>query len=162
MSRRSVGAAGGAAAALALATGTIAAWEGRKLDPYYDIAHVLTVCEGITKNVQNRRYTNAECDALLKENVAEHGQPVLKILPADAPVEVAAAHVSLAYNIGVTAYLGSSAARFARAGDYPHACQAIGAWNKVKLWPSGKLVVSRGLDNRRKDEMALCARGLLR
>lgn len=157
-----IGATGGAAAALTLATGVIAHSEGKRNDPYWDIARVRTVCYGETANVQERRYSDAECDALLANSVQKHGEPVLKIMPADAPVEVAASHVSLAYNIGVTAYLGSSAARYAKAGDYGRACQAIGAWNKVRQWPSGKLVVSKGLQNRRADEMALCIRGLLR
>ena len=160
MAKRTVGAAGGAAAALALATVTIGAWEGLSLTPYWDIAHVRSYCRGETANVEERRYTVEECDALLHRSVAKHGAPVIACTPPETPIEVEAAFVSLAYNIGPTAFCSSSAARFARAGQWWSACNAIGAWNKVRLWPSGKLVVSKGLSNRRAAEMALCRQGL--
>jgi lysozyme len=148
-------AGGGAAAVLALATPLIMAWEGLRLDPYRDVAGIATVCWGET-NVPMRRYTRAECDAMLAKSIEKHASPVLACLPDHAPLEVKAAFVSFGYNVGTSAACSSTAARRVREGRYPEACNALMAWVNA----GGRRV--QGLVNRRAAERELCLQGTLR
>ena len=148
---------GGSAAALLIATPFIAGWEGKSNDPYKDIVGVKTVCYGETR-VEMRRYTDAECEAMLKEAVEEFMEPVLKLTPilADRPYELAAA-TSLAYNIGIANYKISSVRTQFNKGNFKQACENFKLWNKARR--AGRLVVVKGLVNRRADERKLCLQG---
>lgn len=150
---------GGSAAALLLAVPFIAGWEGKSNDPYKDIVGVTTVCYGETR-VPMRRYTDEECKAMLKEAVKGFMEPVLDLTPtlADRPYELAAA-TSLAYNIGLQNYKISTVRKKFLSMDFKGACNGFGAWNKARR--GGRLVVVKGLDNRRKDETKLCLKGSL-
>lgn len=63
--------------------------------------------------------------------------------------------VSLAYNIGASAFCGSSVVRALNAGDVEGAADAFRAWNKVRDPDTGALVVSAGLVKRREQEREL-------
>ena len=143
---------GGGAAALL--TGTVAMWEGKSNDPYKDIVGVWTVCYGETR-VAMRPYSNAECEEMLAEGLADFAEPVLERNPElkDRPNQLVAA-TSLSYNIGVSAYRRSTVARRFSAGDWKGGCNAILMWNKA----GGKVV--RGLTRRRQYEREICMRGL--
>lgn len=60
------------------------------------------------------------------------------------------AYVSLAYNIGPTAFCRSTLVGKLNAGDYAGACQQILVWDKFKGKPL------RGLTSRRQQEYAQC------
>ena len=60
------------------------------------------------------------------------------------------ASVSLAYNIGVKAFCGSTVARRFNAEDYAGACAGFSAWNKQ----AGRVLP--GLVKRRAEERAIC------
>lgn len=60
------------------------------------------------------------------------------------------AYVSLAYNIGPSAFCGSGLVKKLNAGDYSGACEGILAWDKFKGKPLP------GLTKRRQDEYKLC------
>lgn len=147
---------GGAAAAIALTTtALIAPWEGKRNDPYLDIVKVPTVCYGETR-VQMRRYTDAECMAMLQKAVGQDFAPeVFKCVPMlrDRPYPAAAA-ISLSYNIGTRGFCKSTAARLFNAGDVAGGCQAMTRFNRA----GGKVV--KGLVNRRTAEYRLCMREL--
>lgn len=145
------------AAAVALAGPMVSKWEGRRNDPYLDIAKVWTVCDGETA-VPMRHYSDRECDAMREASLRRYGGPILECLPPGAPLEVKAAFVSFGYNVGVTAACNSSAAGKARAWDYRGACDGLLAWNKARV--NGQLRFVQGLANRRADERALCLKGL--
>lgn len=150
---------GGAGAALLLAIPFIGGWEGKSNDPYKDIVGVTTVCYGETR-VKMRRYTDEECTEMLTKAVQkDFMEPVAKMTPpiANEPYQLAAA-TSLAYNIGLGAYQKSTVRKKFLVGDFVGACKSFQSWNKVRRL--GKLVVSRGLDNRRKDEIKLCLTNL--
>jgi lysozyme len=149
--------AGGVAAACALALPLVAVWEGLRTEPYLDLVKRPTVCFGET-NVEMRRYTRPECEAMLQKSLAKYAEPVLDCIPSDAPLSVKAAMTSLAYNAGSRAVCGSTAARRANALDYRGACDALMAWNKARV--NGKLVPVKGLTNRRAAERELCLKGL--
>ncbi len=61
-----------------------------------------------------------------------------------------AAFVSLAYNIGVKAFCGSTLVMKLNVGDYAGACAEISKWDKFK----GRALL--GLTRRRTEERAIC------
>ena len=142
------------AGAVAIATPFVAGWEGRRNDPYTDLAGYRTVCYGETR-VEMRRYSDAECLAMLNKAVEEFANQVLQCTPILAyhPYQLAAAS-SLAYNIGIGAYCRSTAAKLFNSGDLRSGCNQFARWRKA-----GGVVV-QGLVNRRKAEMELCLQGL--
>lgn len=147
--------AGVTAAALIAALALIKPWEGRKNHAYRDIVGVVTICEGVTQGVRMGDYkTDAECDALLRETVAKHAAPIVRCLTRPIPDASMGAFISLAYNIGPSAFCRSSVARKANAGDLRGACDAMLAWNRA----GGRVV--RGLVNRRNAERTVCLRGV--
>lgn len=144
----------GGAAALAIAVGLIAPWEGKKNDPYKDIVGVWTVCYGETR-VQMRTYTDQECLQMLNKATAEFQAGVVKCVPglATRPYQLGAS-TSLAYNIGTAAFCRSTAARKFNAGDWEGGCNAFRMWRFA-----GDREV-RGLVNRRNAEVRVCLTGL--
>lgn len=116
------------ASAVAGLIGVVAQWEGKSNDPYRDIVNVMTVCHGETR-VPMRRYSDAECEEMLAEGLADFAGPVLKRNPelrGHDPQLIAA--ISLAYNIGSAAYNRSTVARRFSAGDWKGACDAFLMW----------------------------------
>lgn len=142
------------ACAAALMTGTVATWEGKSNDPYRDIVAVETVCYGETR-VAMRRYSDAECEEMLAEALGQFATGVIERNPElrERPHQLAAA-TSLAYNIGLSAYRRSTAARRFTQGRWRDGCNAILLWNKA----GGRVV--RGLVRRREAERRLCLEGL--
>lgn len=156
-------AAGMSAATVAALIGTAIAvdpelvtrWEGRSLDPYQDIVGVWTVCYGETRGIERRRHTEAECRAMLDTaKYRDFGPAVIKCTPgiANRP-PVLLASISLAYNIGTSAYCRSTVARRFNAGDIRGGCEAFLMWR----FAGGREV--RGLLNRRRDEQRICLQG---
>ena len=143
------------AAMLALATPFVGQWEGKRNDPYRDIVGVLTVCYGETRGIENRRYTDAECEAMLEDGLSDFGEAVVARNPElrQYPEQWAAA-TSLSYNIGKGAYARSTVAKRFEAGRWRSACDNFLAWK----YAGGKVV--QGLVNRRNDERKLCLTNL--
>lgn len=136
---------------------TIPEDEGTRYKAYRDIVGVWTICQGDTKNVRPGMIETREgCERRLEQQLIAHAGPVLKCTPwlagegRDYP---RAAAVSLAYNIGTSAYCRSTAARRFNAGDWRGGCDAFLRWTKA----GGKEV--RGLRLRRERERALCLTG---
>lgn len=134
-----------------VAGGLLAKWEGTKTVPYKDIVGKWTVCTGETR-VKMQTYTLAECRVFLHTAIrSDYGKGVLACTPQiAATVYQLGAAISVAYNIGVSGWCGSSMAKQFKSGDWYAACNAMALWNKA-----GKVVVT-GLINRRNDEMRAC------
>jgi len=144
------------APAAALLLGIVPAFEGMRNDPYLDVVHVRTVCFGHTgADIRNRRYSDAECRAMLEKDLARHAAPVLACTPElrGKPYQTAAA-VSFAYNAGTTAWCTSRMARDFRMGRDREACAGLSKW----VHAGGRRV--EGLVRRRATERAVCERGL--
>lgn len=150
-SRRGLAAIVGTMAAAALLLFT-PVQEGRVLKTYRDIGGVFTYCDGAIENAQwGKTYTPAECDAQLDRDLERHAAGVAKCVPMDhLTVGQRVAFVDVTYNIGITAFCGSSMARRANTGDMVGACNALLLWNKV----AGREVA--GLTKRRQRERELC------
>jgi lysozyme len=141
---------------VAILVPTVQQWEGREHVPYRDLVNVWTVCDGDTKGVvPGRRETDAQCDARLERQLIAHAKPVLECVPSltRRPNQLAAS-VSLAYNIGPSAFCRSTVARRFNAGRWRDGCDAFLMWNKA----GGRVI--RGLTNRRQAEREICLRGL--
>ena len=159
----------GGAAGLALLTAAgayVSSWEGRRYVPYYDVGNVLTVCDGHTGPdiIKGKRYSDAECDAILHKDLIKHEAGLLACAPEmlKVPDETYIAINSWAFNIGTGAACNSTLIKkHIRAGDIRGACNQLSRWVYVK----GEVV--RGLQNRRVNgspermsERALCLAGL--
>lgn len=125
-------------------------WEGRSLRAYLDrIAEpdVWTICDGDTTNVKpGMAETPAGCDKRLATKIVRDYRPKLvACVPnwSKAPLGWRAMMDSLAWNIGIGAACGSTAARLGRAGRWLESCSAATAFNRA----GGRMVV--GLANRR-------------
>lgn len=144
-----------AAAVIAIAAIFVGPWEGRELKPYRDIVGVWTVCEGHTGAdiVKDKVYTNAECDALLRTDVAKAYAHVARCIPQDLPVKTLAALTSAAFNLGQQVVCGSTLQKHAKAHRIAQTCLELLRWNRA----GGKVV--RGLVRRRDAEYKLCMEG---
>jgi len=145
----------GAAAVLgagAWAAALIMKWEGLRHAPYRDAVGVLTVCYGHTGQdiIEGKRYTQAECAALLEADMAIARSHVNRCLPMPKPAHIEAALTSATFNIGPRVVCGSTLQRKARANDWPGACAELERWK----YAHGREL--RGLVLRRTDERALC------
>lgn len=147
--------------ALDIAVPLIGKWEGLRTQAYLDIVGVPTICYGSTRGVSlGMVKTKAECDALLREEVAEYRDGWLDYVTDEAqdrwlPAKRDAAYTSLAYNVGIRAAGRSTATRRLNAGNIRGGCTAIGWWNRA-----GNRVI-RGLVNRRTEETELCMDGVV-
>lgn len=115
------------------------------LHAYLDIVGVPTACDGLTSvegpNGTRRRitmkdsFTEEQCATMLEAELVRHAVPVMKCTPGlslSIPGRDHArfAAVSMAYNIGVGGWCGSSAARHMNAGRVRAACDAFLPWDK--------------------------------
>ena len=140
--------------------GGAALWEGVSYKPYKDIVGINTVCYGETSNVQNRLYSQKECSQMLTIRLQEFGTGVYKCITQPMTQHQYDAFTLMAYNVGITGFCNSSAARYFNRGQIVQACNAIaftpsGAPNWA--YAGGKFV--KGLHNRRLYERQMCLGG---
>lgn len=152
-------AAGMAIAVSAAGVMFIGDWEGKRNEPYRDIAGVWTVCYGSTGAhvLRDGVRSDAECVSLLDEDLDRFEAAVNRCTPAPKSQPQFDALVSLSFNIGETAYCNSTLARKFNAGDEYGAADQFLVWNKARV--NGVLVTVRGLTNRRQAERTLFLSG---
>ncbi|EDK4012688.1 lysozyme, partial [Salmonella enterica subsp. enterica] len=104
--------------------------EGRRHEPYRDVAGVLTVCDGHTGKdiVPGKHYTDAECDALLNKDLALVAVRIDPLIKASIPNSERAALYSFAYNVGVGAFARSTLLKKLNTGDQAGACNELKRW----------------------------------
>ena len=127
-------------------------FENCRLEAYWDAdGKVWTIGWGDTGPdvVKGLRITQAEADQRLQRRLAREFVPgVLKALTRPASQAQLDAMVDLAYNIGVSAFQGSTLVRLFNAGDQAGAAEQFPRWNK-----SGSKVLL-GLRRRRAADRA--------
>jgi lysozyme len=148
---------GAVLAAAAVAVPKIADLEGKRNVGYQDPApgKYETICFGhMQPGVLGKTYTDQQCADLLAQDAVKNGLAIANCLPAELPLETRAAFISAAFNIGTGNFCTSSMSRKALAGDLPGACASLSLWIKAgsKELP--------GLVRRRREERALCEKGL--
>lgn len=148
----------GGGALLAAAVAFTSAGEGRRYVAYRDSGGVLTVCDGHTGAdiIAGKRYSDAECDAILKVDILAHERRMLDCAPelATVPPKTYIALNDWAFNVGTGAACKSSLIASVKAGNLAGACRKLSDWVYVKH------VYVKGLANRRVSERALCLEGL--
>lgn len=145
-----------AIATMVLAASTlvgIAVHEGYKDEAYIPVVgDVPTLGFGSTGNVRmgDRTTPVRSLVRLLDEIDSVYAQGVRKCVSVPLHQYEFGAFVSLAYNIGVGAFCGSTLVKKLNAEDYSGACAEIDRWNRQ----GGKVL--RGLVNRRAEERKIC------
>ncbi|ECT1022353.1 lysozyme [Salmonella enterica] len=126
--------------------------EGRRYEPYRDVAGVLTVCDGHTGKdiVPGKHYTDAECDTLLNQDLASVKAQVDPLIKISIPESERAALYSFAYNVGTGAFAKSTLLKKLNAGDQAGAC------NELKRWTYAGGKQRKGLVTRREIEREVC------
>lgn len=130
-------------------------WEGLRLEAYQCSAHRWTIGFGHTKGVeQGDRISRAEAERMLTEDLAIFARGVSSSVKAPLSQNQFDALVSLAFNIGVAAFSGSTlVAKLNRTPpDYDGASNEFARWRNVDGKPD------KGLERRRLDERALFLR----
>ena len=142
-------------AALVLSASTlvgIALNEGYRDEAYTPVpGDVATIGFGKTKGVKAGDKTTPQralVDLLADAN--SHSEGIKKCIRVPLYTWEFSAYSSLAYNIGVGAFCGSTLVKKLNAEDYAGACEAIKAWDKFKGKPL------RGLTKRRQQEYQTC------
>lgn len=142
-------------AGLVLSAGTlvsIALHEGYRPEAYTPVpGDVPTIGFGTTEGVKTGDRISVE-RALVKlmADASKFEQAVKECAPVPMYQHEFDAYVSLTYNIGATAFCGSTLAKKLNSGDYLGACKEILRWDKFK----GKALP--GLTKRRNEEYAKC------
>ena len=132
----------------------IAKWEGCKLSAYRDVVGIPTIGYGRTTNVNMGDVcTQEQADAWLAEEVEQFKRGVRGAVLVPLNDNQLAACTSLAYNIGLAAFRGSTLLRKLNDGDYQGAADQFLVWNKA----GGRVV--QGLVNRRAAERDLFLKG---
>ena len=153
--RKTKVATGTFAAALAIGSPFVADWEGIRLNTYYDVIGVATICYGHTKTAsQVRSRTLDECNELLDVELGEYMEAVDKYATVPMAPETHAALSSFAFNVGVGAFRKSTLLRKLNAGDTEAACNELLRWK----FAGGRVI--RGLLRRRHAERELCLAGI--
>lgn len=134
----------------------VASWEGYSEAAYLCPAGVWTIGYGHTHGVKaGDRITPQAAKDLLAADLVSYGVQV-GLAIAGAPStdqQEFDSMVSLAFNIGVAGFAGSSVCRLHKAGDKAGAARSFGLWNKAVI--GGVLQPVLGLTRRRAAETSL-------
>jgi lysozyme len=135
-----------------IATPLIQHYEAFRADAYLCPAGVWTIGWGSTGSDIKRgmRWTRAQADARFAADLQRFGDAVMQRVRIPLQAHEQAALVSLAYNIGVANFSGSTLLRKLNGGERDGAAAQFAVWNKARV--NGKLVVLRGLVTRRAHE----------
>lgn len=132
--------------------------EGLRLVAYLDSVGVWTIGYGDTGPdvVKGLVITKAQAEERLRKRLREFEGYVNRMVKVKLTQNQFDALVSLVYNIGPTNFSTSTLLRKLNASDYLGAADQFPVWNKGRV--EGKLVVIKGLTNRRKSERELFLR----
>lgn len=129
--------------------------EGVRYTPYLDVVGVPTVCWGHTgPDVKmGKRYSKQECENLLETDLQYVARQIDPFIRSDIPEAMRGALYSFTYNVGVSAFRGSTLLRMLNKGDSAGACDQLRRWTYAggKQW--------KGLVTRREIEREVCMWG---
>ncbi|MHC2087221.1 lysozyme [Methylobacterium sp. CM6244] len=107
--------------------------EGVRLKAYLDSVGVPTIGYGHIKGVKlGHVITQAQADAFFLEDLASHALPILSCIKVPVADHERDALISIAFNIGVGGFKGSTFLRLLNAGDRKGCATAIMSWTKNK------------------------------
>ncbi len=128
--------------------------EGLRLHAYLDPVGIPSIGYGHTPAKMGQTITQAQADQILLADI-KHAADAVDVATRDVSTtdNQFSAMISLAFNIGVGAFRGSTVLRQHRAMAYQEAGDAFLRWNKGHI--DGGLVAIPGLTRRRTQERAL-------
>ena len=142
------------------ALAAIAGYEGYRSTAYIPVpGDVPTIGHGTTRYEDGSavkmgdRVTPERAQVLLRNDASTFERAVKRCAPVPMHQHEYDAFVSLAYNIGESAFCKSTLVRKLNAGDYAGACREILKWDKFRGQPL------RGLTMRRQAEYQQCTGG---
>lgn len=128
--------------------------EGLRLHAYQDSAGVWTIGHGHTGNVQpGQHISEAEAEQLLRDDLAQAEAAVNNGVRVPVTQEQYDAMVSLAFNIGGSAFGKSTLLQKLNEGDIHEAANEFLRWDKITV--NGAKEVLPGLTSRRRAERAM-------
>lgn len=131
------------------ATAIIKPWEGLRLQGYADPIGIPTDCWGNTKGAKVGVWrTIQQCESLLDAEVKGVADGLSRCIVKPVNRNQAAALISWAYNVGVSAACNSTLVKKLNAGL--EFCSELSKW----VYAGGKRWA--GLENRRRAERAMC------
>ncbi len=105
--------------------------EGVRLKAYLDSVGVWTIGYGHTKGVKKGDViTQAQADAFLEQDIDSHAKPILDAVKVPLAEHEADALVSVAFNIGVGGFKGSTFLKRLNEGNRASCAANIMLWNK--------------------------------
>lgn len=107
----------------------------------------------IARSIYPNGISRDEAELLIAADLVRFENVVRSVARADCTQDQFDAMCALCFNIGPANFIGSSIARFHKAGMDPEAADAFLKWNKARV--GGRLVELKGLTHRRQDERAL-------
>ena len=150
----------GDAAVFPLCMPLIQGFEGFRAAPYKDSAGIPTIGYGTilypsgkAVSMNDAPVSQAQANDFLAYQMGLKSKAIAPLLQKPATLHQAAAMLSLAYNIGSTAFQSSTVLKRFNSGDLHAAADAFLLWDKATV--DGKLVVVQGLLNRRQQERTL-------
>ena len=133
--------------------------EGEVLGTYVDPVGILTACYGQTgTEIQaGQKYSRDECMAMLADDLATRDRQMRSLVTVELSPGEHAAYLSLAYNIGINNFKGSTLIKHLNNDRRHDACQQIMRW----VFAGGKDCRIRssncyGIVVRREQELAMC------
>lgn len=139
-------------AVLGIAAPLVQHFEGTVDHTYRDPIGIKTACTGhVDATLQmGQTFTPEQCGEMLGADLSIAAHGVQDCIKVETSVNELAAYTSFAFNVGVTAFCDSTAARKLNAGDHRGACAELSKWTLA----GGKSLP--GLVRRRAAERSLC------
>ena len=155
-------------AAVALATPLVMKWEGLRVSSYQDHIGVWTICYGHTgPDVgPGLKASGAQCQRWLEQDLAEAYDVTMACVPGEVPRSVRAAFTSFAFNVGPGRTGVKDGMCRLKSGRIPshvvllNTGQYAAACDRLLLWANAGGAPSKGVMNRRLDEVSTCKKDL--
>ena len=143
--------AGAAAIAVAIAGYSVQHFEGTRYIAYRDVAGVYTICEGHTLGVKpGDTATPQQCEAFRSDDVAAANDAIDRCVKVPLSIGERAAYIDFVFNVGPSAFCGSTLVKKLNSGQHVAACDELLRWT----FAGGKQLP--GLVTRRQAEHKLC------
>lgn len=128
--------------------------EGLRLKSYQDQAGVWTIGYGHTSPMitEGMKITKATAENYLKSDVRRFEDAITEAVRVGLSQHRFDTLVSFAFNVGVSAFKGSTLVRELNRGNYENVPHQLMRWNKITV--NGVKQVNKGLINRRSSEVS--------
>lgn len=142
---------GAVAAAIAIASLAVSRFEGSRYISYQDVGGVYTICEGHTLGVKAGDIaTPQQCEEFKAADLAMANDAIDACVKVPLSIGERASYLDFIFNVGRSAFCGSTLVRKLNAGDHAGACQELMRWT----YAGGRQLP--GLIKRRSVERDLC------